>query len=50
MALKLYQNKQWMARQFITLGKSPEEIGKLAGVSHTTIRTWLKSFGLMSNR
>lgn len=42
-----YKNKFWLEQKYIIEGCSLREIGQLAGVSHVTIRNWLKKYGIL---
>jgi len=37
----LYQNKEWLENQYITLRKSIQQIATEINIGHTTINTWL---------
>jgi len=45
--VKLYESKAWLKREYVTKRKSPEQIAKEQGVSHMTIRRWLKHHKLI---
>lgn len=49
MALKRYQNKLWLSRQYVTYNKTIEEIAKLEDVTPKTIDRYLDKFGLKRN-
>ena len=44
--LKLYQNRDWLYNQYITLGKSMQKIADECECTQPTIRNWLKKFGI----
>lgn len=50
MALKYYQNKNWLYRQYVLNRKNIEEIAKLAGTSPKTIDRYLDKFNLKRDR
>ena len=39
-------NKQWLADQYITQGKTLDQIAQLAECAHTTIANWLERFNI----
>ncbi len=43
---KYSNNKKWVYNKYINKKLSTEQIGKLCGVSHTTIGRWLKKFNI----
>ena len=47
--MKFYKSKAWLKRKYYRERKSIEEIADEAGVSHMTIRRWLKKYGLIKD-
>ena len=45
--VKLYQDRNWLANEFLTLRKTPKQIGKSMHVSYKLINRWLIDFGLL---
>lgn len=43
---KVYTSEKWLRLQYLRLRKSPEEIGKMCGVSHMTIYRYIDKFNL----
>jgi len=50
MAVKLYQNQDWLKKRFHLDRKAPEEIAKECGVSVETIYVYLAKFGLKKSK
>lgn len=44
--IELYKTKEWLEQKYTIERLSQKEIAKLAGVSHHTIRTWIRKNGL----
>jgi hypothetical protein len=47
---KLYTNKAWLGKRFVTDRKTPEQIAKECGVSVETIYLYLAKFGLRKSK
>jgi len=45
--MKLYDNKTWLTKKYVSDRMSPEDIAELCGVTSRTIYSKLKSFGLL---
>lgn len=43
-----YYNKEWLYEHYMVQKQSMRQCGKIAGVSHCTIRLWLAEFGIPS--
>lgn len=43
---KRYRDRDWLEERYHGDGLTQQEIGELCGVSATTIRTWMREFGL----
>lgn len=41
-----YRDREWLARQYLQLGRDQRSIARDAGVSHHTIRAWIRRFRL----
>lgn len=48
--LKMYTNEVWLRRQYVTLGKSVDDIAKEQGVGKSTIDRYVAKFGLQFKR
>jgi thymidylate synthase ThyX len=44
-----YKDRTWLARHYLDGGMEQEEIARLAGVSHHTIRSWIRKHGLQKS-
>jgi len=44
----LYRNDEWLREQYHKLGKSQGEIAELADVTESTIRRWMRKYGIES--
>ena len=43
---KRYQNPDWLERKYWEEGLTQREMAEICGVSPTTIRTYMKEFGI----
>ena len=41
---KLYKNKEWLRARYLDDGLSVHKVGKLVGVTGSTIHSWLKTY------
>lgn len=46
MAVKLYNNRNWLANELLVKKKSPEQVAKELGVGHMTIRRAAERHGI----
>ena len=44
---KLYEDRNWLVNEFLTLRKTPKQIAKSMHVSYKLINRWLIDFGLI---
>ena len=45
--VKVYQDRNWLANEFLTLRKTPKQIGRSVHVSYKLINRWLIDLGLI---
>lgn len=49
MTKKQYQDEEWLRTLYLYQRKSPKEIAKIANVSTSTIRYWIRKFGIQKD-
>ena len=44
--VKLYQDRNWLVTEYLTLNKSSKEIAKDLHISYKLVEIWLKNFDI----
>lgn len=45
--MKIYQDRDWLYREYVIKKKNAKEIAEIAGVTEMSIYNWLKKFDLL---